>query len=125
MHPILGTWSQHHGIDLAAASGTPVTATAAGTISRAEWAGNYGLLVEIDHGGYMETRYAHLSVLGAVKGRRVKKGDVIGFVGSTGRSTGPHLHYEVRIANTPVDPTPFLSSPDAEGHARGLQSSSE
>ncbi|WP_082992594.1 M23 family metallopeptidase [Erythrobacter sp. QSSC1-22B] len=109
LHPILGTWSQHHGVDLTAEVGTPVRATADGTITQAEWAGNYGLLVKISHGGHMETRYAHLSLLGAAKGQRVRKGDVIGYVGSTGRSTGPHLHYEVRIAGTSIDPNPFLA----------------
>lgn len=109
LHPILGTWSQHHGVDLEAAFGTPVRSTADGTISQAERAGNYGLLVKISHGAHMETRYAHLSLLGAAKGQRVRKGDVIGYVGSTGRSTGPHLHYEVRIAGTSVDPIPFLA----------------
>lgn len=120
MHPILGTWSQHHGVDLTAGVGTPVRATADGTITQAEWAGNYGLLVKISHGGHMETRYAHLSLLGAAEGQRVRKGDVIGFVGSTGRSTGPHLHYEVRIAGTSIDPIPFLA-PRNDERARDHQ----
>jgi murein DD-endopeptidase MepM/ murein hydrolase activator NlpD len=120
MHPILGTWSEHHGVDLAATTGTPVRTTADGTISQAGWAGNYGFLVKVDHGGHMETRYGHLSALGVVKGRRVRKGDVIGFVGSTGRSTGPHLHYEVRIADLSVDPIPFLS-PRADEYSRDHQ----
>jgi murein DD-endopeptidase MepM/ murein hydrolase activator NlpD len=99
----------HKGLDLAVASGTPVLAPADGVVERASWFSSYGNLIEIAHGGNMETRYGHLSGYNVVEGQHVHKGDVIGYVGSTGRSTGPHLHYEVRIDGHAVDPMPYLS----------------
>jgi murein DD-endopeptidase MepM/ murein hydrolase activator NlpD len=110
MHPVLGGRRSHKGIDLAGPTGTPVLAAADGIISRADWFSSYGLYISIEHGGQIQTRYAHMSQLNVAKGQRVRKGDVIGFVGSTGRSTGPHLHYEVRIANEAVNPLPYLQS---------------
>ncbi|WP_230279854.1 M23 family metallopeptidase [Croceicoccus sp. Ery15] len=107
-HPVTGRRAGHKGIDLAAPSGTPIYATADGTIDMAQWFGGYGNFIKIEHGGDMETRYGHMSKLNVRAGQDVKKGDLIGFVGSTGRSTGPHLHYEVRIAGEAVDPTPYL-----------------
>lgn len=104
VHPILGGWREHAGVDLAALSGTPVAATSAGVVTGAGWAGGYGELVSIDHGHGIETRYGHMSRLNVSAGQRVRPGDVIGFVGSTGRSTGPHLHYEVRVDGRPVNP---------------------
>jgi len=108
-HPILRQRRQHKGIDLAAPSGSPVYATADGLIARAEWYSTYGNYIQIEHGGEMQTRYAHLSAYAVMAGDRVRKGDLIGYVGSTGRSTGPHLHYEVRVAGEAVDPTPYLA----------------
>lgn len=103
-HPMSGRYQPHAGIDLAAPMGSPVMATADGIVNVAGWSGGYGLLIQIDHGGAVETRYAHLSQLAVASGQSVKRGQVIGFVGSTGRSTGPHLHYEVREANVAVNP---------------------
>lgn len=103
-HPMSGTYQPHAGIDLAAPTGSPVMATADGTVNFAGWAGGYGVLVKIDHGGAVETRYAHLSRSAVSSGQSVRRGEIIGFVGSTGRSTGPHLHYEVRESNVAINP---------------------
>ena len=103
-HPMSGRYQPHAGIDLAAPMGSPVMATADGIVNVAGWSGGYGLLIQIDHGGAVETRYAHLSQLAVAPGQSVKRGQIIGFVGSTGRSTGPHLHYEVRQSNVAVNP---------------------
>jgi len=108
IHPVTGRRANHKGIDMAAPSGTPIYATAVGTVDMAQWVGGYGNFIKIEHGGDLETRYGHLSKLNVRPGQDVKKGDLIGFVGSTGRSTSPHLHYEVRIAGEAVDPTPYL-----------------
>lgn len=107
-HPVLGGRRAHKGIDLAAPTGTPVYATADGLVQMAKWYSSYGNYIQIGHGNEMETRYAHLSRIVAVEGSWVKKGDLIGYVGSTGRSTGPHLHYEVRIAGEAVNPVPYM-----------------
>ena len=116
-HPVLGGARAHNGIDLAAPVGTPVYATADGLVGKAEWFGGYGLYVGLRHGGNIETRYAHMSRLNVAAGQRVRKGDIVGFVGSTGRSTGPHLHYEVRIGGQAVNPIPYMQSSDS-GSAR-------
>ena len=108
-HPILRQRRRHHGVDLAAPTGTPVYATADGRVSQAEWFSSYGKYVRIEHGGEMHTRFAHLSSYTVAEGDQVKKGDLIGYVGSTGRSTGPHLHYEVRVANESVNPIPYMT----------------
>ena len=113
-HPVLGGRRQHHGIDLAAPTGTPVYATADGIVGRADWYSSYGLYISINHGGSMETRYAHLSRLAVAAGDSVKKGDLIGYVGSTGRSTGPHLHYEVRVEGLAVNPIPYMVESEAQ-----------
>lgn len=105
-HPILGGRRAHQGVDLAAPTGTPVFATSDGTVSRAQWQGGYGLFLELAHGNGVQTRYGHMSRLNVASGQRVRKGDLIGFVGSTGRSTGPHLHYEMRVNGRPVNPLP-------------------
>ena len=107
-HPVLGRRQGHKGIDLAAPTGTPIYATADGTVSRANRFSSYGNYVSIEHDRNMQTRYAHMSVIAVAKGERVRKGDIIGYVGSTGRSTGPHLHYEVRIGGVAVDPAPYM-----------------
>jgi murein DD-endopeptidase MepM/ murein hydrolase activator NlpD len=110
VHPVLGGRRQHQGIDLAAPTGTPVYATADGVVSKAEWFSSYGLYIAVEHGGDIQTRFGHLSRLNVYAGQQVKKGDLIGYVGSTGRSTGPHLHYEVRIAGSAVNPLPYMQA---------------
>lgn len=107
-HPVLGGRRAHKGIDLSAPTGTPIRASADGVVEKAEWFGGYGLFVGLDHGGGMETRYGHMSRVAVAEGQQVRKGDVIGYVGSTGRSTGPHLHYEVRVAGEAVNPLPYM-----------------
>ena len=109
MHPVTGRRAAHKGIDLGAPTGTPIYATGDGMISRASWFSTYGLYVAIEHGGQIQTRYAHMSRLNVAEGQRVRKGDVIGYVGSTGRSTGPHLHYEVRVDGAAVNPVPYMN----------------
>jgi len=113
--PFFGRPALHSGVDLREEYGTPVKATAAGTISVAGPQGGYGNLVEIDHGGGLSTRYGHLSAINVVPGQQVSPGAVVGRVGSTGRSTGPHLHYEVRIDGEAVDPSRFLKAASALG----------
>jgi len=108
VHPVVGGRRAHKGIDLAAPVGTPIYATADGVVSRADWFSSYGLYVSIEHGGSIETRYGHMSRLNVAAGQEVRKGDIIGFVGSTGRSTGPHLHYEVRVEGVAVNPVPYM-----------------
>ena len=106
--PFLGRPAMHTGLDFRAATGDPVRATANGKVVSAGWAGGYGRMVEIDHGNGLSTRYGHLSEIGVKVGEAIKIGQVIGEVGSTGRSTGPHLHYETRIDGEAVDPQKFL-----------------
>jgi murein DD-endopeptidase MepM/ murein hydrolase activator NlpD len=108
VHPVLGGRRMHKGVDLPAPVGTPIHATADGVVSRADWFSSYGLYVSIEHGGNLETRYGHMSRLNVAAGQQVHKGDVIGYVGTTGRSTGPHLHYEVRVAGEAVNPVPYM-----------------
>jgi murein DD-endopeptidase MepM/ murein hydrolase activator NlpD len=98
----------HSGQDIEAAWGAPVIAGANGTVTFSGWQNGYGQLVVIDHGGGLTTRYGHLSALAASVGQLVKRGELLGRVGSTGRSTGPHLHYEVRINDQPVNPLQYL-----------------
>ena len=107
-HPIFGGRRAHKGIDLAAPVGTPIYATADGVVGKASWFGGYGLFVELEHGGDLETRYGHMSRLNVAEGQMVHKGDVIGYVGTTGNSTGPHLHYEVRVNGDAVNPIPYM-----------------
>ncbi|MBW8909637.1 MAG: M23 family metallopeptidase [Mesorhizobium sp.] len=107
--PILGTAALHTGMDFRAPIGMPAKVTAAGVVTRAGWAGGYGRMVEVDHGGGFATRYGHLSEIDVVVGQKLAAGDVIGKTGSSGRSTGPHLHYEVRHDGEAVDPLRFLS----------------
>jgi len=110
LDPFLGRPALHSGLDMRAETGTPARATAAGTVSSAEWSGGYGNLVEIDHGNGLSTRYGHLSAILVQEGQKVVAGDVVGRVGSTGRSTGPHLHYEVRIDDEATDPSRFVKA---------------
>jgi len=106
--PFLGRPAMHTGLDFRAATGDPVRATANGKVASSGWAGGYGRMVEIDHGNGLSTRYGHLSEINVKVGDVIKIGQVIGAVGSTGRSTGPHLHYETRIDGEAVDPQKFL-----------------
>src|ERR1700738_2102123 len=106
--PFLGRPAMHTGLDFRAQTGDPVRATANGKVVSAGWSGGYGRMVEIDHGNGLSTRYGHLSEINVKNGDAVKIGQVIGEVGSTGRSTGPHLHYETRIDGEAVDPQKFL-----------------
>jgi murein DD-endopeptidase MepM/ murein hydrolase activator NlpD len=108
IHPISGDQRLHTGIDMNAGCGEPIRAAAAGRVFLADWKGGYGLTVMIDHGGGMSTMYAHQSSAAVGYGQQVGAGQVIGFIGSTGASTGCHLHFEVRIGGTPVDPAPYL-----------------
>lgn len=109
-HPILGGMRAHKGVDLAAPVGTPVFAPADGVVSRASWFSSYGLFISLEHGADLQTRYGHLSRLNVAEGQAVHKGDLIGYVGTTGRSTGPHLHYEVRVDGVAVNPAPYMQS---------------
>jgi len=106
--PFLGRPAMHTGLDFRAQTGDPVRATANGKVVSAGWSGGYGRMVEIDHGNGLSTRYGHLSEINVKIGDAVRIGQVIGEVGSTGRSTGPHLHYETRIDGEAVDPQKFL-----------------
>jgi len=106
--PWTGAPEHHQGIDIGSPSGTPVESPAAGTVVEASAHGSFGKHVALDHGNGVRSLYGHLKKLDVKVGQRVAKGQVIGLVGSTGRSTGPHLHYEVLMAGKPVDPSPFL-----------------
>jgi murein DD-endopeptidase MepM/ murein hydrolase activator NlpD len=102
------SYELHTGQDIVVAWGTPVVAGAKGTVIFVGWQNGYGKLVVVDHGGGLTTRYGHLSEADVTQGQQVVRGEFIGRVGSTGRSTGPHLHYEVRINDNPVDPLQYL-----------------
>ncbi|HZD90663.1 MAG TPA: M23 family metallopeptidase, partial [Pseudolabrys sp.] len=106
--PFLGSPAFHPGLDLRGEIGEPVHATADGTVARAGWDGGYGNMVEIENGHGMVTRFGHLSKILVKDGQKIHSGQVIGLIGSTGRSTGPHLHYETRIDGKAVDPEKFL-----------------
>ena len=108
--PFRGTAAMHAGVDIRGPQGTPIYATADGIVAESDRRGGYGNLIEIDHGKGIATRYGHLSRLLVTSGARVKRGQVIGLMGSTGRSTGSHLHYEVRMDGRAVNPVPFLTS---------------
>ncbi len=108
--PFTRGMAMHTGVDMRMAHGSPVYATAAGKVSMAHHFGGYGLLVEIDHGYGFHTRYAHLSRIHVAAGQRIRRGTLIGAAGSTGRSTGPHLHYEVRMNGRPTNPVRFLKA---------------
>lgn len=115
VHPISGQWKRHQGVDFAAATGTPIRAAGDGVIDFAGTQGGYGNVVVIKHWNNYSTAYAHMSrfASGMRKGTKVSQGEVIGYVGSTGWSTGPHLHYEFRVNNQPRDPT-SIDVPNAQ-----------
>ena len=106
--PLIGRPAMHAGMDFRAPSGSTVRAAGAGTVIRAGWNGGYGRMVEIDHGDGLTTRYAHMSQISVKVGDQLARGDLVGKVGTSGRSTGPHLHYEVRRNNTAIDPMRFI-----------------
>lgn len=108
--PFNGNKAFHEGLDFTADTGTPIRAAADGIVSTAERTPDYGNIVKIDHGSGLETRYAHASVLLVKPGERVVKGQIVAQVGSTGRSTGPHLHYEIRLNGNALDPRKYLHS---------------
>jgi len=111
-HPILHENLPHEGIDISAAYGTRIIAPAGGRVIKVGSENGYGLMVVLDHGRGLETRYAHMSRTAARVGQVVRRGDLLGFVGSTGLSTGPHLHYEVRVNGRPVDPLNYILPAD-------------
>jgi murein DD-endopeptidase MepM/ murein hydrolase activator NlpD len=106
--PLTGEADFHAGLDISADRGTPVHATADGTVQLAAYDGNYGNCIEIAHGYGIATRFGHLSGYAVRAGQRIKRGDIIGYVGATGRTTGPHLHYEILLNGQPINPLKFL-----------------
>lgn len=106
--PFTGEPGNHNAVDISSAVGQPIRSPADGTVVKAEWANGYGKVVFISHGYGYSTRYGHLSSFAVHPAQRIKRGDIIGYVGSTGRSTGPHLHYEVRLNNNPVNPLEYI-----------------
>lgn len=111
LHPIHKVWRLHAGVDTGAPTGTPIFAAEAGTVVISGGAGGYGTAVVIDHGGALATLYAHMILAAVNEGDVVTRGQVIGWVGSTGTSTAPHLHFEVRVLGQPVDPLPWFANP--------------
>jgi len=108
MDPFTSSPAMHTGLDLHGETGDPVRATADGKVASAGWSGGYGRVIDIDHGNGMSTRYGHLSAIDVRVGQSIRTGQIIGRIGSTGRSTGPHLHYETRVRGGAVDPQKFL-----------------
>ena len=121
MHPVTGRRHDHAGVDFAAPAGTPIRAAAGGTVAFAGVRGGYGNLVILDHGDGMQTWYAHQRDVAVMEGQRVPAGGILGTVGSTGRSTGPHLHLEVRRDGEPVDPLPLLTRAHGIGTGHGAR----
>ena len=118
--PFTGAAAMHKGLDFRGHIGTPIHAAADGVVSFVGQIRGYGNVVEIRHGNGLVTRYAHMSKFKTKRGTRVAAGDVIGLIGNTGRSTGPHLHFEVRVNGRAVNPRPFLeSAPHVLEEARG------
>jgi murein DD-endopeptidase MepM/ murein hydrolase activator NlpD len=106
--PFTGRQEFHMGIDISSPKGGRIVAPASGTVVRVRWESGYGRVVEIAHGFGVRTLYAHLEAPRVVEGQRVRRGDLVGLVGSTGRSTGPHLHYEVQVGGKPVNPLDYV-----------------
>ncbi len=120
--PIYKTVKFHHGMDFSANTGTPVYATGNATVVKQGWQSGYGLTIELDHGFGYQTVYAHLSKINVRKGQKVKRGEIIGLVGSTGKSTGPHLHYEVINKGRKVNPINYYYMDlNAEEYDRMIQ----
>ena len=117
--PFNGEGAFHRGVDIATDYGTPVIAPADGTITFADFMNGYGRAIVLDHSQGITTLYGHLSGFAVTPGQKVQRGDVLGYVGQSGRSTGPHLHYEVRILNTPVNPAKYLRFTYAQQVASG------
>ncbi len=115
LDPFSGEGAFHTGVDVATDYGAPVHATADGIVTTAENHAGYGRLVVIDHGFGITTWYAHLSSFSAIPGSRIKRGEVLGYTGISGRSTGPHVHYEVRVNNAPVNPWRYMRATPAAG----------
>lgn len=114
-HPFNGSIQMHDGLDIAGVVGTPVYATANGVVSQTNISSDYGRIVYINHNRKIQTRYGHLSRVIVKKGQIVKRGEIIAYMGNTGKSTGSHLHYEIRINNIPLDPLRFIMvHPDPE-----------
>jgi murein DD-endopeptidase MepM/ murein hydrolase activator NlpD len=109
--PFDGGHDYHSGLDIAADRGTPVHATADGTIQSASYSGNYGNAVLVEHGYGISTRFGHLSKIAVRQGQKVRRGEVVGYVGATGRATSPHLHYEILLNGRPVNPLSLLARP--------------
>jgi len=128
-NPVTHRYAMHEGLDFAAPSGTPILAASGGVVLESRFQSGYGNTVEVDHGDGMITRYAHASKLLVKPGELVSRGQQIALVGSTGQSTGPHLHFEVRLEGQPLDPRLFLKSPDATrpvvAQASGLPASGQ
>ena len=120
--PFNGEGAFHSGVDIGSSYGHPVIAPADGVVTFADFLGGYGKAIMLDHGHGISTRYGHLSGYAVAPGQQVHRGDVIGYVGLSGRSTGPHLHYEVRINDTPVNPHKYLRLTFA--HAGGFAAGS-
>jgi murein DD-endopeptidase MepM/ murein hydrolase activator NlpD len=110
LDPFLKQLALHTGVDFRAEPGDPVRAAASGKVTQAGWQGGYGIMVEVDHGNGLATRYAHLSAVDVAEGATIPAGRIIGRAGSTGRSTGPHLHYEIRVNGDAIDPMRFLKA---------------
>jgi len=109
--PFSAEGEYHTGVDIHAPAGTPVKAAADGIVTMAEYSGGYGKIVVISHGNGLDSRYAHLSKFDVIAGQEIRQGEILGRVGSTGRVTAPHLHYEVRVGGVPVNPYRFLKAP--------------
>ncbi|MBV9769820.1 MAG: M23 family metallopeptidase [Bryobacterales bacterium] len=116
--PFSGEGAIHTGVDLEAAMGTPVRVAADGVVAYADWEGGYGRLIIVDHGSGVQTYYGHLSAFEVVPGQEVRRADVIARSGASGRVTSPHLHYEVRLGGTPVNPYPYLAKSGVANMAR-------
>ena len=115
--PFSGEGAFHKGVDITAPYGTTVRATADGVVVQAEMvSGGYGRLIIIDHGGGFQTYYAHLSRISVRAGQEVRRGEPIGAVGASGRTTAPHLHYEVRVGGSPMNPYPYLANSPVYHH---------
>jgi murein DD-endopeptidase MepM/ murein hydrolase activator NlpD len=120
LHPILGYWRDHNGLDFTAPGGTPVYTTGDGVVHMAYYSATYGWVVYLDHGYGFETRYAHLTNFIVTKGQRLKRGQVLGYVGTSGQSKANHLHYEVLYNGDPVNPINFFQRDLSNGEFQKL-----